>query len=134
MQFNNQAFRRHEETRILREIASLKNGITLLERYDQKKLVVTNLQETLQLRINEREHNWNQRKTNNNQLHELTKEINELTEEINRISNKEIAEMNTLKNEIKKKLEDLNRELNAKYQQQRKESLENKLRMKALKK
>ena len=133
MQFNSQTFKRNEEARILREITSLKQGITQLDNYEQKKRVVNSLQESLKVIMDKRDANWSERKSNNNRIHQLNKEITDLAAEISYINEKELAEMNHLKNELKKQLEDLNREIAAKHQQLRKETLQNKMRNKALK-
>ena len=133
MQFNSQTFKRNEEARILREITSLKQGITQLDNYEQKKRVVNSLQESLKVIMDKRDANWSERKLNNNRIRQLNKEITDLAAEISYINEKELAEMNNLKNELKKQLEDLNREIAAKHQQLRKETLQNKMRNKALK-
>jgi hypothetical protein len=133
MQFNHQSFRPNEEARILREICDLKKGINKLDEYETKKQDVSTLQNTLQVKRVQLNQNWSQHQQNNIQIRQINDEIKELKYEITQINEKDLPEMINLKNELKKQLEDLNREISAKHQQIKKESFENKKRNKALK-
>ena len=132
MQFNHQLFRPNEEARILREISNLKKGINKLDDYEKKKQDVNTLQEKLQVKCAQRDQNWSQHQQNKDRIYQIEKELKEL-KEIIQINDKDLPDMINLRNELKKQLEDLNREINAKHQQIKKESLENKKRNKALK-
>jgi hypothetical protein len=125
MQLNSSTYKRNEETRVLDDIKALKKGIVDLENYETKKKAVEALEETYKTKFNERDQNWSEHKANKTRKIQMESELIQLTNEIKSIS--ETITVNiTTKSDLKKQLEDLNREISAKNQQIRKETRENK--------